>query len=166
MTGNEPPLLIAWDSCIFLAHFNEEQDKPLAEIDGILRQVARGHRTMLISAIVRAEVLNETGTSDAGTQFCDYCKRSNVITASADFRIADAAAVIREKVRDARTRGDVSNGIKAPDALIAATAILYRATALHTFDPVLLELSGSPILRGLKIMRPDAGEAHNQPLLP
>ena len=97
MNGIDSPTLIAWDSCVFLAHFNQETGKPLAEIEGILRQIEKGRKTLLVSAIVRAEVLNHTGTfGNAGTLFCEFCKRSTVIRADADFRRAIVKCCVRE----------------------------------------------------------------------
>jgi predicted nucleic acid-binding protein len=166
MSGNDRGPLIAWDTCVFLAHFNQEADKPLEEIKGILDEVAKGKKALLVSAIVRAEVLNKVGKSNAGTQICEFCKRSQVAMASADFRIADEAAAIRERVFEEMAAGRMKTAVKAPDALIVATAILYKATALHTFDPVLLGLSGHSAVKELAIVQPGSGLAHGQPLFP
>ena len=76
--------------------------------------------------------------------------------ANADFRIAEVAATYRERAVEAITSRERTEGIKAPDALIVATASVYRASALHTFDPVLLGLSKSPIVGGLQIEIPPA----------
>ena len=45
-------------------------------------------------------------------------------------------------------------GIKAPDAMIVATALIYRAAVLHTFDPDLIALSELELVDGLKICHP------------
>jgi PIN domain len=49
-----------------------------------------------------------------------------------------------------------NKGIKTPDAIHLATAILYRATEFHTFDERLLDLSGNVGGHGLKICKPEA----------
>lgn len=146
--------LLAWDSVIFLAWFNEENDKPLTVIDFLLREIAASRVNLLISAICCVEVLDRAGTSDAGTQFKAFSKRPNIIRANCDWRVAEKAAEIRQKVTAEVNAGRMQTGIKAPDALIAATAIIYRATELHTFDPVLLDLDNSPLVDFLTIAEP------------
>jgi predicted nucleic acid-binding protein len=154
MSGSESVPLLAWDSCIFLAWFNEEDDKPLEVIDHLLRQVAEQKASLLVSAVCCVEVLDQAGTSDAGTEFKKYVLRPNIVRASVDWRVAEKAAEIRERVTAELVAGRMKNGIKAPDALIVATAIIYHATELHTFDPVLLGLDGSPLVDLLRITRP------------
>lgn len=157
MGGSDTARLIAWDSCVFIGWFDEEIDKPLDDMRAILQDVAAGRCRMLVSSIVRAEVLDKDGFSSAGTDFCEFCKRSNVIRASADFRVADKAATFREATRWAMAEGDINAAIKAPDALIVATAVIYKADVLHTFDPTLLSLSGSSLIDGLKTSTPNEG---------
>jgi predicted nucleic acid-binding protein len=163
MSGHDVVPLLAWDSCTFLAWFNDEEDKPLAVIDYLLRQIADGKASLLISAISCVEVLDQAGTSDAGTKFKQFAIRPNVIRASADWRIAEKAAEIRQKVTAEVAAGRMARGVKAPDALIVATAVVYRATELHTFDPVLLGLDGSPLVDFLTIAQPRS--PHGQRLL-
>lgn len=166
MTGPERPErlqtvpLLAWDSVIFLAWFNEEDDKPLAVIDFLLREIASSRVNLLISSICCVEVLDRTGTSDAGTQFKAFSKRPNIVRANCDWRVAEKAAEIRQKVTAEVNAGRMAKGIEAPDAIIAATAIVYRATELHTFDPILLELDNSPLVDFLPIARPRSPSGH------
>lgn len=153
MSGTKP-VVIAWDSCVFLGWFNAEEDKPLLAMEAILKAVADGDVTLLVSAICGAEVLNEAGKSDARSEFLGFLKRDNVVPANVDMRIADKAAQFRERTREALAQGHLSKGIRAPDALIAATAVIYRASALHTFDPQLLALSGTEYVDRLVICSP------------
>ena len=64
------------------------------------------------------------------------------------------AGDIRIDSRGALECGSMSQRVKIPDALIAATAIIYKADELHTFDPILLESASLPILSGLQIVAP------------
>ncbi len=144
----------AWDACVFLAWFKAEQDKPLAEIEELLRDVKAEKLTLVVSAIVAAEILDCTGHSPVRNQFREFIKRPNIVRADADFRVAELAATIRERAVAAIARGTIQTGVKAPDALIAATAVIYRVDVLHTFDPVLLSLDRSPIVEGLRITEP------------
>src|SRR5436309_1117421 len=100
MSGNKPTQ-IAWDSCVFLAWFKQEADKPLDQIEMVLKLIEKGRITLVVSAICAAEVLNESGGSDAGKQLLGFIKRDNVIPADADMRIAELAARMRESVIEA-----------------------------------------------------------------
>ncbi len=147
----------AWDSCVFLAWFENEQDKPLAEIKELLEDIAAERLTLVVSAIVGAEVLDRAGVSTAGTQFREYIKRPNIIRADADFRVGERAAEIRQRANDAIASGRIKKGVKAPDAMIVATALIYKADVLHTFDPVLIGLDQDPVVEGLRITEPTSG---------
>jgi len=145
--------LISWDSCIFLAWFNKEEDKPLGAIEQSLRLLDDEKINLLVSAISYAEVLDKAG-SKAGTDFRGFVKRPNVIVANIDARVADLAGAIRTGCLDLHREGKIRQGLKIPDACIAATAILYKASELQTFDPILRDLSGLPVVQGLQIREP------------
>lgn len=164
MSGTNEPKLIVWDSCVFLGWFNGEEDKPLSDMEALLERIRDGKIIMVVPAVVCVEVLNRVGASDAGTQFREFCKRSGVVRASIDFRVAELAATYRELILEAHSRGEISTSLKAPDALIVATSVIYRADVLHTFDPLLLELSESALVGGMLIVPPDESIDHNQPL--
>jgi predicted nucleic acid-binding protein len=155
MNGERVPLF-AWDSCVFLAWLNEERDKSLEVIAHLLGEVERSRVTILVSAISGAEILDRAGQSQAGTIFRGFVHRRNVILANVDMRVAEIAARFRQNTIRAHQDGELARSIRAPDALIAATASLYRADALHTFDPDLLALDGSPLVDGLRIVIPNA----------
>jgi predicted nucleic acid-binding protein len=148
----------AWDSCVFLAWFKAERDKPLAEIEELLNDIAKARLTLIVSAIVGAEILDCTAHSPVRNQFREFMKRQNVVAANVDFRIAELAASIRERANDAIARKVITKGLKAPDALIAATAITYRVDVLHTFDPDLLNLDQTSIVDGLRITEPTSAQ--------
>jgi predicted nucleic acid-binding protein len=155
MSGSTKPPLLCWDSCIFLAWFKKEEDKPLAAIEACLNSIAANKTNLLISAVSFAEVLDKAGKSDAGTQFVAFAKRQNIIIANVDVRVALQAGTIREYGHQELDQGRISHGVSIPDAMIVATAMLYRADELQTFDPILLQVGQWPILHGLKIIRPD-----------
>jgi len=145
---------LAWDSCIFLAWFKGEEDKPLAEIEELLNDIAQARITLIVSPIVGAEILDSAGHSPVRNQFREFMKRTNVIAANVDFRVAELAADIREKTREAEAKKQIKQSVRAADALIVATAIIYRVDVLHTFDQILLSLDQSPIVSALRITTP------------
>lgn len=51
MPGSTSRRLIAWDSCLFLAWFNQEADKPLEDMGQLLTDVDKGRLTLLVSVI-------------------------------------------------------------------------------------------------------------------
>lgn len=155
--------MIAWDSCVFLAWFKQEKDKPLGEIERILNDIANGKQKLIVSVICCTEVLDEAGATDAGSQFKGFIKRKNVIPANVDFRVAELAATFRERVTAEVKAGRMTHGLKAPDALIAASAVIYRASILHSFDPVLRRLSGTSFINELVVDIP--GSDNPQKLL-
>jgi predicted nucleic acid-binding protein len=149
---------IAWDSCVFLAWFQGEKDKPLGDIEELLRDVAEGRLTLVVSAIVGAEVLDRAGQNPVRNLFREFTRRPNVVAADVDFRIAELAADIRERCVSAIARREMQTGLRAPDALIVATALTYRVDVLHTFDPVLLSMDRNRIVDGLRITEPKSDQ--------
>ena len=156
MGGHDKIPLICWDSCIFLAWFKKETDKDLDAIEHYLRQVSDGKLNLLVSAISYAEVLDNTSTkSTVGSQFRLFVKRPNVVMANVDERVGLLAAEIREATLLALAAGKISQGIKIPDALVAATAVRYKALEIHTYDPVLREISGWEVIEGRRVCTPE-----------
>ena len=129
----------------------------------VLKRVDKGQANLLVSTICIAEVLDEVGKSDAGRQMLEFIKRSNVVPAAADVRVAKLAAEFRQRARQSLMEGRLSKSIKAPDAIIVATAVIYRASELHSFDPLLIEASESDIVGGL-LVTDDLSEDRQQRL--
>lgn len=76
---------------------------------------------------------------------------------------AEEAAEFREMSKAAQILGLLNSGFEAPDTLIAATAVHFKADVLHSFDPVLNDLSGSEVIGGL-IVTPPTYEYPSAPL--
>jgi len=154
MNGSERRGLICWDSCIFLAWFNKESDKPLGEIERTLRLIVDQKLDLLVSVVSIVEVLDKAGASPAGTQLRGFIRRPNVILADVDPRVAIAASEIRTAGLAAYESGGLRQAIKIPDTLIAATAVIYRSSILYTFDPILTAISGWDVVNKLQIAAP------------
>jgi predicted nucleic acid-binding protein len=103
---------LVFDSSVLILFLNDALPAETIELLNVHLQAGLAH----ISAIVRAEVLawpEHTGSSlDAARALLDVCQLVNVNAA-----VADEAARIRRET-----------GLKLPDALIAATALLQAAT--------------------------------------
>jgi predicted nucleic acid-binding protein len=160
MTGSSrnPFQFVFWDSCVFLAWLNEEADKPLHDIEEFISDVESGKRTMQLSAISYTEIINLIDSrkplaATAGTRFRQWVKRPGVDIYDVDPRVADKAAELKEA--SIALRATVPKAVlKIPDALIAATAIVYKADVLHTFDPDLLNIAPHGIFGALVVSRP------------
>lgn len=145
--------VICWDSCCYLGKFKREQDKPLVHLDEFIRDVEQGELTMLLPVIVVSEVLNLTESASRDTLKA-FSRQNSVIVADATYKIAELAAELREARDLHRNNVDTTaKGLKAPDALILATAAIYKCSRLYTFDPVLIEIGrlNHELIDGLQV---------------
>jgi predicted nucleic acid-binding protein len=138
----------AWDTSVFLAWLTEQADAPLADIEAVAEEIDKNVAALITSTTTYSEVLEVKHSKDKMDQFRDFLKRSNIVTQDVTVTIAEKAQEIRGK---ALAEG---RKIKTPDAQHLATAILCKADVLHSLDPDMLNLDGSPIVDGLKIKLP------------
>jgi predicted nucleic acid-binding protein len=119
-----------WDSCVFISLLTgsgrtpEEMEKlrqmeSLADIGAI---------TIFTPATTLIEVLACKLTDQQEIAFGEVLQRSNILAVSVTMRIAERAREIRNHYRIA------GHEIAVPDAIHLATALIYGATALHTYD--------------------------------
>lgn len=138
--------LFCWDSVAFINLFNGGQHRTPEEISGlheVMDMVDRHQARIVTSETVVAEVL------DAASALELLLKRPQFM------KVSPAGPIIK-KVQEIRvaTRNDGVHVPRFADATFIATAILYKAEALHTFDGKLLSLSGLPSVDGLLICKP------------
>ena len=112
----------------------------------VVQEIEEKKATLLLSVVTFIEVLDVAKSGNAAHEFRQFLKRSNVLLADVDPKVAVKAAEIREKAIKK------SQKIKTPDAIIIATAIVHSANVLHSFN--MQGLSGSQIVDGLKISQP------------
>ncbi|MCC6984207.1 MAG: PIN domain-containing protein [Bauldia sp.] len=149
MAGANP--LFYWDSCLFLAWLGDEQRKP-GEMDGVREIISRQKRRevrICTSALTIVEVLESKIPVGVGNAFAELLKRVNRI--SMDIKVAKIAHDIRDHYAQ---KGGTK--LMTPDAIHLATAILNRADEFHTFDDLLLSLSGNVGGHRLKVCKPEA----------
>ena len=140
-----------WDTSVILAWLCEDETYPLNDIDLVVREIERSSKSassLLFSVTTVSELLDIIPGSDAQDSFQRFCERRNVRVANVDMGIAAKAAQIRTAALATGRK------LKTPDAQIIATAIIYRADVLHTFDKKLLALSGTATVDGLTIVSP------------
>ncbi|MBN1461308.1 MAG: type II toxin-antitoxin system VapC family toxin [Armatimonadetes bacterium] len=152
-------LIYYWDTTVFLALVQNEE-RPEGEMQGV-RAVAKlvddGKATLITSALTFAEILRAKCGDEAFQTFRRLFDRSNVKAISADHRIA----VLAGQLRDHYIRLPQNDGyrkLRTPDAIHVATAVIYKARQLHTFDHDQLQLDPTPGGYDLEICRPPAGQ--------
>lgn len=119
-----------WDSCVFISLLTGEGRTPeeirqLRELESL---VDIGAVTVFTPSITLIEVLSCKLTDAQELAFKSLLERSNVLPVSVTRRIADRAREIRNHFRTKELE------IAVPDAIQIATALVYGATALHTYD--------------------------------
>ena len=152
MSGNRP--VISLDSCVFLAYFREEQDKPLDAIRHLIRSIEDQRVAVVLSAILLVEVLNKTPEEEVRSKFREFVKHSNVVVANVDGRIASLAADVRDERLQAKRNNEPSCNLKIADAIVLSTAVLYKAEELYTFDRKLLAVNKTHVAKSCRIIEP------------
>lgn len=141
-----PSRLFCWDSVTFTNLFNRGIHRTPEEISGIrevMDMVDRQQARIITSETAVGEVL------EAAADLELLLKRPQFMQVS-------PSGPIIQKVREIRTASR-NAGVHTPkfaDATFLATAILYRADALHTFDDKVLGLCGLPCVDRLTICKP------------
>ncbi len=138
-----------WDSCAYLAWLCEEDGAPVDDMHAVIAEVEAGKALMILPVTVYTEVLTTKVRGKAG-DFSLFIQNPNVRRAELTFAVA-------EKVRQVRQRGLAERpkrSLKTGDAQILATALLHKATILHSMDPHLLSLNGHETADRLRITKP------------
>jgi predicted nucleic acid-binding protein len=160
MPGRRP--LYYWDTCLFLAWIQDEQ-RPSGEMAGVREIIARAKRRevlIMTSVLTTTEALQSKIPAGVETLFTSLMQR--VERKSIDIKIARLAHDLRDYYVNRSAQSD-GKTLSTPDALHVATAIMYRADELHTFDGNgsrkslgLLPLSGDVGGHALVICKPVA----------
>jgi predicted nucleic acid-binding protein len=170
MSGSKnQPRTILWDSCVFLAWLKEEKDKPLEDLRAFIRDIESEKTILHVSSVAYVEILNlivpgEPLAATAGSRFRSWVKRPCVEVLNVDPRIAEQAGDLKERSIKIRNDNKKCGALRIPDAIIAATALVYGAEVLHTFDPDMLDLVPFGVFGNLEVKKPFYPEP-NRPLL-
>jgi predicted nucleic acid-binding protein len=166
---NKPPALIAWDTCCILGLFNKESDK-LAGLTYELRECDEGRAFLGIASATLSEVTRLADGSAAYPHLETFLQFPFVQQLNSTGEVGLLASKLGHRF-DLRSQPELlakatasgcprdQNRLKPKDAEILATAIVYKATQLTTYDPLLLFL-GAEFIRsefGLIIDKPASG---------
>ena len=138
------PHKIYWDSCAFLAWFQNEPEHVDACRDA-LERAQNGLFIILTSALTLAETLWLQGapklSEDKADQLNRFFRRKFIRVVNVDRAIAESARPLVWRTN-----------IKPKDAIHVATALRYKCAFLETFDQALIRKSGRA--NGLQIREP------------
>jgi predicted nucleic acid-binding protein len=160
MVGTRP--VYYWDTCLFLAWLKDEQRKAgeMDAVKDVLERFKRRELTLMTSAITIAEISVAKVSSGTYTLLDDVMQRSNFSRIAVDSKIAKLARDLRDHYL---SKDPTAMTLSVPDAIHVASAIMYRANEMHTFDESnnnkqkwlgLIPLSGNVGGHGLTICKP------------
>jgi len=132
MAGTKP--VYYWDTCIFLAWLKDEQTRKPGEMDAIkdvLEKFKRREIGLMTSTLTITEISVAKVSSGTYTLLDDVMQRPNFSRISVDIRVAKLARDLRDFYL---TPNSTAKTLTVPDSIHVASAILYRATEMHTFD--------------------------------
>lgn len=157
--------IVCWDSCVFISWLDGGTGRTADEMAGlnaIASEIAKENLQLITSTLTKVEVLYvgsgrvpeyATGSDGRLEKFVQILARRNSRAAMVDNPVAEKAAEIRTECR--RHGGPK---LTAEDAVQIATAVVYKASVLHTFDEKLLGLSGDAGGYPLKIEKPQSDQ--------
>lgn len=161
------PILIAWDSCCILGLFNKESDK-LSQLTYELRECEEGRAVLGIAFATLSEITKLADGSPAlqtlelflQLPFVQLLNGNKEVGLLAN-RLVDRFDLrgqpdLLEKSREFGCPPDQKR-LRSKDADILATAIVYKAVRLTTYDPLLRFL-------GTEFIRSEYGMIVDKPL--
>jgi len=151
------PRRVYWDACTWIALIQREK---------IL--IGGSDRDTLCRAVIAEAKKNRIEILTSTLSLVEVCKDPKIRTSEEDqigayfendyILLMNLDRLVGEHARQLITAGHV--GLKPPDAVHVASAVLGQVSELHTFDEKLLRLDGEVVrLDGgkLRICTPDAG---------
>lgn len=133
-----------WDSCVFIAYFNDEREQHAHLIDHIhqfLKEAQAGKCEIYTSTVTIAEITSQTLSSASVGSFREFLKdfQSSVFLIDADPNTMALASHLRSQ-RYSKQDGAKPRQLSPPDGIHLATAANLRPMygvdldAFHTFD--------------------------------
>lgn len=125
-----------WDSCVFLAYFQEEVDR-VVNCEAVLEEAEAGKIFIVTCALTLAEVLAIRGkervppSPEMKRNVIDFFKNEYISVQNVTRKVAETA---RDLVWD--------EGIDPKDAVHVASALAVEAPILETFDEALIRKNG------------------------
>jgi predicted nucleic acid-binding protein len=153
---------VYWDACSWIALIQKEK---ILQPGGAVED-----REMMCKSVIEAARKNRLEIATSAFCLAEVCKSPDARNSSSPDRIADffendfvliaaVDTVVGNRARKLMTGGYA--GLKPPDAVHVATALILNVDEMHTFDDALLALDGhldNDDGTKLKICKPSAGD--------
>lgn len=138
------PTKIYWDSVVFI-DLIEETPGRISRLQSVIERAMKQEVVIVTCALTMVEVVKLKNLNlldeDAERRVTEFFENAYISVRNVDRFVAEAARPIVRK-----------DGIKPPDAIHVATAILSKVEVIHTFDQPLLKQNGK--VDGLRIEEP------------
>ena len=146
--------VFCWDASVFVTLLTREtrSEPELAGLREVLHLVAAHQAVVVTSSTARTEVLGDGRDPRVRAAFNELFARPGFVSYQVSDALADLAGDLREEARRLKKK------LSTPDSQYIATAMIYEAEALHTFDPHMLRLNGEACVRGLRICHPKGNQ--------
>jgi len=133
MPGETVPDAAVWDTCVLISAIQQTQDKHAdrwAQIAPFLADAERGEFRIVLSELVRAELLNLQDMGSSGMTVQEqrklikrFLEHSYIVWRPVNRAITIEAGRIRQRHK-----------ITTPDAIMLATAVYWDIPLVHTYD--------------------------------
>lgn len=145
--------MIYWDACVFISWLENKPDT-IDEILSLVEKIESEKAGILVSTLIRVEVLPDKRPPEADQKFRDFLRRKDQVEEAAmDRTVIEVAKEIR-----------VKTNMSTPDAIHIATAIVHNVRTFYTYDEKLLNWDGAPEIGGLLICKPPKPNQSKLPL--
>src|SRR5262249_1403504 len=141
--------LLAWDSCCLLGILNNETDK-LPELLSQTQKFENGSAVLGIPSVVVSEIVTLSDGTSAEAPMREFLDNPYVVPLQATQEVAVTSSRLQfrfdsKRMPDLKTKAiaagvpkDNSVKLRRADADVLATALVYKAARLTTYDPFLL----------------------------
>ncbi len=167
MPSNKPALDV-WDSCCLLGILNSEKDK-LPALLSQTQKFENGTAVLGIPIVVVSETVTLSDGTSAEKPVSKFLDTPYVVPLQATQEVAVTSSRLQfrfdtKRMPDLRAKAiaagvpkDNANKLRRADADVLATALVYKAARLTTYDPFLLFIGNEYITpeTGLVIDMPD-----------
>jgi predicted nucleic acid-binding protein len=145
-----PMWVYCWDSSVWFAWIKKEECHPIGDMELVAKEIEAEKADFLVPATVYEELQLTKCSPEQLAVIEAFLKRPNVFQATQTPAVGRKAAEI---IKRSSAAGIVT---KMNDARIAASALVFGATVIHSVDGDLLRLNESPIVDGLRIQTPQS----------
>jgi predicted nucleic acid-binding protein len=149
MPTSRPTEKVVLETTAWVAILDDEEGRA-EHVERLLLKASAGEAQIYTSAITTTEITkgpkadDPALTDEQATTFARFLEHEYVTQVSVD-------PIVAEKAKELRR---AHHGLRTPDAIHVATAVVIGAGVLYTYDKRQLRLDGDELLDGLRILEP------------